>query len=192
MDIDWDKANILYDKGYTYIEIINELNVPMSVFTRNAPKFLKVRSKSEALKLSRSKGRGNLKHSAKTIEKLRQIALASPHRRLKKKTYKYKGVILDSTWELKLAKLLDSLNIKWIRPEPIKWADAKGNIHHYFPDFYLPKYDLFLDPKNPYAQKVQKEKIDIILKRNSNIIIMNLSDINEQFLQNLRLGRLTE
>ena len=87
----------------------------------------------------------------------------------------YKGIMLDSTWELKLAKILDKIKIKWIRPDPIKWTDKKGITHNYFPDFFLPKYNLFLDPKNPYAIEVQKEKLDIILEKYRNIVIINLS-----------------
>lgn len=99
-------------------------------------------------------------------------ALASNHRRLKKGVLYYKGILLDSSWELALAKRLDFLNIEWIRPDPIKWKDDEGIIHNYFPDFYLPKYDLYLDPKNPAAYNSQKEKIDCLKKQLTNLIIL--------------------
>ena len=44
----------------------------------------------------------------------------------------------------------------------MKWIDKYGIERNYFPDFYLPLYDLYLDPKNKFAYKVQKEKIDIL------------------------------
>lgn len=116
-------------------------------------------------------------HSEVTKELLRQRALASPHRRLKKKMIEYKGILLDSSWELELAKRLDSINIKWIRPDPIIWVDEGGNSHHYFPDFYLPQFNLYLDPKNPQAAKVQKKKLDLLLTQHPNIKI--LSSITE-------------
>lgn len=111
-------------------------------------------------------------HSNKTKELLRKKALDSPHRRLKKSTIEYKGVLLDSTWELELARRLDSINIEWIRPNPVVWFDEQGKSHHYFPDFYLPKYDLFLDPKNPQAVRVQQKKLDILLQQYPNIKIL--------------------
>lgn len=109
------------------------------------------------------------KHSDETKEKLREKALQSNHRRLKKNTILYKDVLLDSTWEFELAKRLDELSVKWIRPEPIPWTDKEGKVHNYFPDFYLPDYDLFIDPKNNYAFNVQKNKIQILLKTYKNI-----------------------
>ncbi len=81
--------------------------------------------------------------------------------------------MLDSSWEEKLAKRLDELDIKWIRPTtPIKWVDKNGFERNYFPDFYLPDYDIFLDPKNPYAYKSQQEKLDVIIKMMPNLRIL--------------------
>lgn len=111
-------------------------------------------------------------HTEETKQLLREKALASPHRRLKKGTVEYNGVLLDSSWELALAKRLDELGIKWVRPEPIPWVDDEGLIHNYFPDFYLEEYDLFLDPKNPVVIKLQQQKIDILLKQYKNIVIL--------------------
>jgi hypothetical protein len=84
----------------------------------------------------------------------------------------YNGIWLDSTWEFELAKRLDSLNIKWIRPDPIRWFDEDGVAHNYFPDFYLPDYNLFLDPKNTHAFKVQEKKIKTLLTQHKNIVII--------------------
>ena len=84
----------------------------------------------------------------------------------------YNGVWLDSTWEFELAKRLDELKVKWVRPNPIPWVDEKGVTHNYFPDFYLPDFNLFLDPKNPHAVNVQKKKLACILTQYSNIVII--------------------
>lgn len=111
-------------------------------------------------------------HTDETKEKLREKALQSPHRRLKKSTVEYKGVLLDSTWELALAKRLDEINVKWVRPDPLIWIDIEGKSHHYFPDFYLLEYNLYLDPKNPQAFKVQKQKITVLLEQYPNIKIL--------------------
>ena len=111
-------------------------------------------------------------HTEETKKLIKEKALASSHRRLRKSIIKYNDVLLDSTWELELAKRLDELEIKWNRPNPIPWIDEKGITHNYFPDFYLEDYDLFLDPKNPQAIKVQSKKLDILLSQYSNIVIL--------------------
>ncbi len=128
--------------------------------------------------ISPLKGKSNLghKHTQQTKELLREKALKSNHRRLLKSTVKYltkKGeiILLDSSWEVALAKRLDELDIEWNRPEPIKWIDKLGRKRNYFPDFYLPKYNLYLDPKNPAAVKQQHEKIQWLLSNVNNLII---------------------
>lgn len=122
----------------------------------------------EKLRIS-STGRN---HTKETKQLLREKALASPHRRLKKGTVEYNGILLDSSWELILAKRLDELGLRWSRPNPIPWVDDGGLTHNYFPDFYLEDYDLFLDSKNPQAIKVQKRKLDCLLSQYKNIVIL--------------------
>ena len=116
------------------------------------------------------------KHSDETKQLIRKKALASKHRRLRKGVVYYKGVMLDSSWELELAKRLDYLCIEWIRPEPIPWIDDEGIEHNYFADFYLPAYDLYLDPKNKHAIKVQERKLKKLLTQYSNIVILDSLD----------------
>lgn len=76
-----------------------------------------------------------------------------------------KEVLLESSWEVRVAEKLDELKIKWIRPNHIKWKDCNNKTRYYFPDFYLLDYDLYLDPKNPYCMEKDKEKMDIISKK---------------------------
>lgn len=111
-------------------------------------------------------------HTNATREVLRQKALASPHRRLKKNMTLYKGQLFDSSWEVALAKRLDSLSVKWVRPGPIPWVDDQSISHHYFPDFFLPAFDVFLDPKNPQAARAQSRKLEVLQRQYRNIIIL--------------------
>lgn len=78
--------------------------------------------------------------------------------------YENKKVLLESSWEVRAANLLCKLDITWIRPKPIKWIDANQTHRLYFPDFYLPDYDIYLDPKNPYCMEQDKEKLSIVCK----------------------------
>jgi hypothetical protein len=90
----------------------------------------------------------------------------------------YNGVIFDSGWEVAIAKQLDSLKISWIRPtSPLLWIDYSGKSRKYFPDFYLPEYKVFLDPKNPIATQKQLEKVTFIQETYKNVIIGSLDEI---------------
>lgn len=125
----------------------------------------------------RKLGKPGFKHTDKTKQHLREKALASPHRRLLRSVRDYikkDGTIvkLDSSWEEELARRLDFLDIEWVRPKPIKWIDKNGIARNYFPDFYLPKFELYLDPKNDQAYRVQKDKIDCLHDQIPNLQII--------------------
>lgn len=110
-------------------------------------------------------------HTKESRSKISKAALNSNHRRLRKNSINYNGILLDSTWELELAKRLDAISVKWERPEPLSYT-KEGQTHNYFPDFYLPDYDLYVDPKNPHACRVQSDKIEILMSTYSNIVIL--------------------
>lgn len=112
------------------------------------------------------------RHTEETRSKISEAALNSNHRRLRRNPIEYNGILLDSTWELELAKRLDFLKIKWERPEPLPYTTEDGKTHKYFPDFYLPDYDLYVDPKNPHACNVQSSKLDILNNLYPNILII--------------------
>jgi hypothetical protein len=82
-------------------------------------------------------------------------------------------VWLESSWEYIVAKSLDGENIKWIRPRYLTYSNKR-----YYPDFYLVDYDVYLDPKNPYLQQVDSEKIQIAARENSvRIIILSKTEL---------------
>jgi hypothetical protein len=59
----------------------------------------------------------------------------------------YKGVWLDSSWEIKYASYLDENNIRWERVKerfPYKFEDKGFN---YIPDFFLPDKNLYVEIK---------------------------------------------
>jgi len=132
-------------------------------------------------------GTKGYKHTAATLQILREKALASSHRRLVRSIRDYVKkdgtlVKLDSAWEEELAKRLDTINVNWTRPAAIRWIDKQGVQRNYFPDFYLPDYDVYLDPKNPYAIKAQIDKIECLTKQLTNLIIITSLEECKNFL----------
>jgi hypothetical protein len=92
------------------------------------------------------------------------------------KNIEYNGVVLKGTWELIMAKWLDSMNIKWTnetKPHSYFWND---NWHLYFPDFYLSEQDVFIEVKGFKRERDIskwnhfKPKLVIIEKNNINAL----------------------
>ena len=129
-------------------------------------------------------------HSEITREKMRKSALKSPHQRICKKTEPYtcidgSVVNLDSSYERIVARILDDNEIAWIRPEPLPWIDNNGVQHHYFPDFYIPHKNLYLDPKNEYCFVAQAEKISCVMKQYNNVMFLHESDLTKEHILSL-------
>lgn len=121
------------------------------------------------------------KHSEETKELISLRALNSSHVRKCKKSHQYKDknnrvFIFDSSWEDELANRLDILDIKWNRPDPISYKDKNGTMRNYFPDFYLPDYNLYIDPKNSWCEQQQKEKLEIVSNMIRLIILRSLDE----------------
>ena len=96
----------------------------------------------------------------------------------------YKNIQFDSKWEVQMAIFLDQNNIAWIVPQDsIEWVDLKNKKRKYFPDFYLPEHDLYLDPKNPIVITKQKEKLDYVSSK-INLLYGNPKDIIKNILDN--------
>lgn len=119
---------------------------------------------AQTRELCRQKGTGRL-HSVETKQKLRHHALAaflgghtSKHR-LNYVTREGRVVNLHSSYEVQVAAALDAAAIAWTRPAPLPWVDAAGAAHRYYPDFYLPAFEVYLDPKNDYLRRKDAAKI---------------------------------
>lgn len=85
---------------------------------------------------------------------------------------------------------LDQNKINWIRSRKIClfWKDENGDLRRYYPDFYLPDYNIYLDPKNKYLQEKDKLKLDKIRSQNITLYSGFLDDIKNNFLKHLNMG----
>lgn len=94
------------------------------------------------------------------------------------KKYKYNNIWMDSSWEVNIAKWLDINNIKWIRDRKINfiWTDVDGRKRRYYPDFYLPEHNLYLDPKNKYKLEKDRDKISRVISENNIKLIYGLEE----------------
>jgi hypothetical protein len=62
----------------------------------------------------------------------------------------YNGHKFGSSYEVYVAKSLDSNSIRWIKPKKFDYIDPFNKSRQYTPDFYLPDFDVYLDPKNDF------------------------------------------
>ena len=135
-------------------------------------------------------------HSEETKEKLRQIALEHEHEKhfRRRCDIEYRGFKFHSTYESSLAQNLDENNIKWIQPKRIPYKDLENKLHYYTADFYLPDYNIYLDPKNdflinsinPYFGYKDIDKIRWVMEQNNvKILILNKDQLTWEALKPL-------
>lgn len=141
--------------------------------------------------LLRKKALGR-KHTDETKKKLSEVAKQNElgghtsKNRIKYTTKEGLEVYLQSSYEIELARELDKNNIQWIRPNPIIWVDDSDNEHRYYPDFYLSEFDIYLDPKNDYLQKIDKQKIELVSKQNNiKILVLSKNQLSWNILKNI-------
>lgn len=162
-----------YDLGHSVRETCSHFNMSSKTFYKLK---IKTRSISEGNKLYSKKN--PQKVSLETKEKLSKIrADALRDKAFYSKRSNYNGITLDSSYELLLAKDLDKNNVKWIRPKSLVYFDGVQN-RRYIPDFYLPDYDVYLDPKNDFLIKKDRRKIKLTEECNDvSILILDKNSL---------------
>lgn len=92
-----------------------------------------------------------------------------------------KETTLQSSYELICSEILDKLKIRWYRPKALKYDER-----NYFADFYLPDYDIWLDPKNDYKAIQDKEKIKKVIEQNNvKLFVLLKNNLNEEYIKML-------
>jgi len=93
----------------------------------------------------------------------------------------YKGVWLDSSWELSLAKRLDELSIRWERDtgkHRFNYIDIKGKERKYYPDFFIPCFNLYIEVKGYWTDET-RHKMTAVKERHKHIKILVLESLKE-------------
>lgn len=94
----------------------------------------------------------------------------------------YKGKTLDSQWEVDLAVWLDENEIIWERPNNGFEYDYKGKKHIYYPDFYLPQLNIYIEVKG-----YKREKDEYKWKALNNLIVVKRKEIEDIHLNKFNL-----
>ena len=154
---------------------------------------------STRLKLSNVwKGKKHSEDSKQRISKAMQIAVrenpdsyssSNVNGRVKKVIYK--DITLDSQWEVDFVVWLDEKGVIWERPNKGFEYDYKDKKHIYYPDFYLPDYNVYVEVKG-YKRDKDEYKWKVI----NNLIIILQEDIklirNNEFDLYKKLGELAQ
>lgn len=92
----------------------------------------------------------------------------------------------ESSYEVMLSAIFNSLNVLWVRPDFVWYTDSKGRKRRYYPDFYLPDFDIYFDPKNEYLIKTDIDKINRASEENNIlVIIVGINHINVDTIKGL-------
>lgn len=89
------------------------------------------------------------------------------------KKVEYNGIIFDSSWEVIVAKFLDDNNISWERPKNGFEYIWENDTHLYYPDFYIPSMDLYIEVKG-----YKRSRDEYKWKSVSNLIVIKRKEIN--------------
>ena len=84
-------------------------------------------------------------------------------------------VKVQGTWQLKYAEYLNQNNISWIRSRKVNLKyrlHQDDYLHTYYPDFYLPDSDQYIEIKGRYQQEHKIKMKKVIQQNNDKIIIM--------------------
>ena len=97
--------------------------------------------------------------------------------------YEYKGCVLQGSWEYLFAIYLDEHNIRWEQiTEPFEY-EWNGGIHHYYPDFYLPTCDVYVEIKGLLRERDIAKWETLINVHHKKLNVYNLADLIEMGVQ---------
>lgn len=135
-------------------------------------------------------------HSKAAIEKMSQSrkngyedgSIAVQHNSFRTKSYVVvhpvteEAFTVQGTYELAYACHLVANGIQFIsHPKPLPYFDKDGNSHLYFPDFYIPEFDVYIEIKSDYTLSMPgiKEKYENVKKMGHKLLILSNKQLKE-------------
>lgn len=90
---------------------------------------------------------------------------------------------VQGSYEYAFARKLLSMNIEFIsHPQAIPYINKDGKKTYYFPDFYLPKFNLYVDTKSDYVFSLSIDKFKLIREQHQD---KNILILTKKLLENL-------
>jgi len=97
-----------------------------------------------------------------------------------------KRCYLGSSYEIKVSEFLNELNVKWTRPPCLSYIDDESRERLYFPDLFLPEFNLYLDPKNSFLLKLHKRKLQMVVEQTGiRLEVITEHDLNIDYIRTL-------
>jgi hypothetical protein len=93
----------------------------------------------------------------------------------------YRGVWLDSSWEVKFAERLNSLGVHWERPAPLEYCDESGKRRKYYADFFLPGRNLYVEIKGYHTPKSRQKMKAVMQEHMINLVELHSPSEIENF-----------
>jgi hypothetical protein len=183
---DWQALQAEYDTGLTIKQLATKHGMATRSFVQASKRGdFKTRNPSQAKKLKHANGYV-IHFSAATRAKLSASAARRMHeRKISSKRFLHNGIVLESTWEKQVAESLDASSIRWTRPAPLLYQDGLSE-RRYFPDFYLPDFNVYLDPKNDYLRAKDAPKLAKVLEGNNvRLFVLSKEQLSWHIIQQL-------
>jgi len=96
---------------------------------------------------------------------------------------------LQSSYEFQMTEVLNAMGVKWERPSFFYYLDGMKT-KKYFPDFFLPEHDVYLDTKNDYLMKIDARKIALVLAQPAiNLHVLRQCQINKEHIQSILMAQ---
>ena len=183
---DWSVIQTEYDSGLSIRALATKYGMATRSFTLAMKRGdLKTRDRSAAGKKSYEVN-GPRKWSTEAKERHSEtMSHKMANRKVASKRFVHNGIVLESSWEKAVAVALDESGISWTRPKPVMYND-NGQTRRYYPDFYLPEYDCYLDPKNSFVAKRDERKLSLVREQNNiNLIVLDEHQLTWAAIQQL-------
>jgi hypothetical protein len=180
---------VFYNNDNTVKDTIKKFNINTTSWTKAVKLgLIKSRSCSETSKIKLSKLSAEERKEKYTVIPKPWHKKRGGYREKSGRSKKYyyvdsfgKLTCLQSSYEKECAVILNDLKVQWLRPKALKYDNKR-----YYADFYLPEFNLYLDPKNDYLAIHDQEKIQkVIIQNNVKVVILTKKQLTKDFILNL-------